>query len=830
MSGKNESGFALITTLLVLVLLGVLLEGLILSVNSEQELVGIDRSQSRAFYGALTGLETLTARLGDNMDLNASLSQADLDAITATPPSPTGSYGISFPSDGYQIVKGADRNGEISSGIYAGLKGLITPYTLTSTARIQPGQQEVKMVRDLHVVQIPVFQFGVFAENDMNIYPGSNFDFGGRVHCNGNLYLASSSGTLYLRKKVTAVGAIVRDKYSNGATATNGGTVSVAAPGGKKDNGTPQPDPRPLTVTEGSSAATWKTKISPLYYNSNIMNGATGTRRMDLPITNTPGASPIDLIKRSVAGEETSNLPILKERHFALASMRILLSDDATDITSLPYVSSNSPIHLTGTPVTTGKAHVVGESLTATANFKTVTGTSLIDGYIKIEIRTNSNVTTPGWQDVTSEILEKGFTGPDHPRRSGSSWLAQTCPDNSSYLKDAIIRFQHIKDTTSSADCDPSGTGANIKSWPNMLYDTREGALRLTSNPTDVHLGGVMHYVELDITNLCAWLKTKTGVYKPNEGYLVYFSDRRTNNNTSSEETGEYGNDSILFDYPDASFLGTSRTAAGDVNNNDVVDDYGRTAIIVGNKSSGGWTTTIGPKDTVTKDVARINRAIFFRRALKLVHGKTIDLALRSDNIPYGLSITSENPVYVQGDYNAPGTPSSTNNGFATTEQTRVAAAVMADAVTLLSNSWKDVYSFYFPHATEGVGRDATTTAYSMAIISGTNKLFQNASGTLSINFGTEGGLHNFLRYIENWRQSSTQQYLWYEGSLVNFYYSRQAVGIFKNGGDNPVYYQPNRQYKFNVDFQNPSKLPPYTPRFRDINITGFTQLKMAQQ
>ncbi len=72
--------------------------------------------------------------------------------------------------------------------------------------------------------------------------------------------------------------------------------------------------------------------------------------------------------------------------------------------------------------------------------------------------------------------------------------------------------------------------------------------------------------------------------------------------------------------------------------------------------------------DRVKPLVARANRPLFFRRALKIVNGGL-------GNLPNGLTIASENPVYVQGNYNA-----QANNTLA---DPHVPAAIIADAVTL---------------------------------------------------------------------------------------------------------------------------------------------------
>ena len=94
---------------------------------------------------------------------------------------------------------------------------------------------------------------------------------------------------------------------------------------------------------------------------------------------------------------------------------------------------------------------------------------------------------------------------------------------------------------------------------PNVLYDPREGRDRdddadaAATPPYDantIFLGGVMHYVELDITNLRIWLAEKRAANAIMEttGYVVYFSDRRSNHTgTGAEtETGEYGFEDVV--------------------------------------------------------------------------------------------------------------------------------------------------------------------------------------------------------------------------------------------------------------------------------------------
>ncbi len=211
------------------------------------------------------------------------------------------------------------------------------------------------MRRTLQTVAVPVFQFGMFSEGDLSFHAGATFNFGGRVHTNGNLYLAQGGGTLTLADRVTAVGEVIRTNLSNGTdTLTSwNGTVSVirALPSTY----------RSLGRTEGSlvtnnpavqNEPSW-TALSVGTYASNIRNGRTGARRLDLPLVS-QGARPIDLIRRPArnSNENTTQPLIYQQRFYGKASLRILLSDTRNALMELPTVLTATEPVLLGGPLT----------------------------------------------------------------------------------------------------------------------------------------------------------------------------------------------------------------------------------------------------------------------------------------------------------------------------------------------------------------------------------------------------------------------------------------------------------------------------------------------
>jgi hypothetical protein len=186
-----------------------------------------------------------------------------------------------------------------------------------------------------------------------------------------------------------------------------------------------------------------------------------------------------------------------------------------------------------------------------------------------------------------------------------------------------------------------------------------------------------------------------------------------------------------------------------------------------------------------------------------------------------GLTIVTERPMYVLGDYN--------------TVVWRP-AALMADAITFLSNppnpamanaggapcnassiGWCDLQQ------TNMAQRGARTTTVNAAILAGhsaTTCDFMRA-GCAAPAYG--GGVENFPRFLENWNGVVFR----YTGSLVSLYTNRFVNGLWNNttnsGFANLAYYAPPvRQWQFDVNFRFPERLPPGTPSVGTVLQTAF--------
>ncbi len=99
---------------------------------------------------------------------------------------------------------------------YKGLYGLAATYRIASSARMLDTTPPlvVGVRQDIELSSIPVFQFAIFYNMDMEINPGPNMNITGRVHGNANINLQPQS-TLTFLSDITAAGNIIQNKHTN---------------------------------------------------------------------------------------------------------------------------------------------------------------------------------------------------------------------------------------------------------------------------------------------------------------------------------------------------------------------------------------------------------------------------------------------------------------------------------------------------------------------------------------------------------------------------------------------------------------------------------------
>ena len=967
---NNKSrGFTLIAALLILVLLSGVAAGLLYMVNNEARMSSNDQESNLAFYGAESGMEKLASDMAALYQQYMVPTTSQIQALKNSPPPsslvPGMSYNITicFPTSTGCLATNDTTSppttwNTVSAGGNQGLYAEIVPVNLQVIAT-RPAGASVNITRKVEVALIPVFQFGVFCGYDCSYFPGPNFSFGGRVHTNSNLFLAAG-GDLVFNDKVQAYKQVITDRLENGwlTTSNYGGTIYVPKVGGGCPLNTFPPTgsncvtlPGPSTIPGdaswsggypgiGGAANSLFPTISNGTFNTYLANSLTGVTNMQLPfvqnscVSNPPPCTdPISIVRKPVAGESASST-LGSERLYNKAQIRILLSDDPSDLhpergaapmdaddVQFPNATgfnspASDPFSGAAVTLTAGGTEPVGfatvgsngwinpytdsglRSWTA-ANQIPLIGeltnnpaapTNMNGPWIRVEYKNNAG----NWVGVTREWLKLGFSRIfNNP---------PTTPGSNAIDPNAILILQQLRPPVAQAAASAHGTVAAVGGnfYPINFYDTREGEMR-DNNVANTNTGsganaktysscsvnGIMNAVELDVGNLARWLNggiAGSGAnvnYTQENGYVLYFSDHRgmirdpNSSNGGQTPANIWSGESGLEDVVNSTQNLTSTNTDGsmetatyytyspeDVDQNGILDNWGEKNIGYGfgintntvplnpfkriNIANAGaansidcasYNTSSGALLTgATDQEGMANPVSGARHVLKLVDGgMSAALASYVPVMPAasgcvqsaanptgcgGFTVASENPVYVQGNYNTQANDPfwGTANNTTPTQTPHSAASIVADSVTLLSNTWSDMGSLMFP-TVPGNRAPAANAYYRMAVSAGKNIPFPQPNWTgVSQDFGTDGGLHNFLRYLENWGNVS----LFYDGSLVSMYYSEYNTGVFKCC--TTVYNPPTRKYYFDVLFLNPNNLPPATPEFQDVVNLSYHQ------
>ena len=161
------------------------------------------------------------------------------------------------------------------------------------------------------------------------------------------------------------------------------------------------------------------------------------------------------------------------------------------------------------------------------------------------------------------------------------------------------------------------------------------------------------------------------------------------------------------------------------------------------------------------------------------------------------IAIATDRPFYIQGDYN---------------NATWQPSAVVGDGITILSTAWNDG-----AHPMGSGKTQAEDTEVYTAILAGhTPTPWDWYDGGGNAPYG--GGVENYLRFIEKWTGSPRRVSTYY-GSLVSLSTSLHAVAPWSYGG---YYTAPNRDWHFDMRFENPDDLPPGTPVVGNVIHTAF--------
>lgn len=491
-SPESEKGAALVVAIMVMLLLAAFVTLVVSRVTTETIITTIDSSENNAVAATMASIESTTRDFADVFQRKLTPTNQDIDDVKAKIlPIPELETKYLFTKSILQT--GSSQATEISGGIYSGLYALRDEYEVDITAKDRTSNVETQIKRRFLNDRIPLFQFGIFFEDDLELNRPPLFTFGGRVHTNKNFFVTAfpvaSSGGIYFRSKATAHGELVNDIWKtrtaltsgtdnqNGVFVADGGgtfrelltgraSVNCVTPSGANVFGDPTTDLYNPNLPNCSRRGTWNTDKTIFQGNLD-----TNTPRLDLPLFRL-SINLIELVKRSknvgdmtsdgtnvsaVTGATQDSGVISRERFSNKEGLRISLADTRDRLPGCVGVPLATPcgVELTGAVSSTGgpslgyRPRQMQDGYQATA----MNGTRIVPTWIKVElVDYDFNNSVPITTDITQDFLSLGVTERAPITSTGANLFQingyglESLPDTSPQKTDArsIIKLQRF--------------------------------------------------------------------------------------------------------------------------------------------------------------------------------------------------------------------------------------------------------------------------------------------------------------------------------------------------------------------------------------------------
>jgi PilX N-terminal len=299
----REQGTILVTALLLLASVSVLTIGGVALTSTDTRISGNQKLAIQALYAAEGGSEYGVAQLRQLLRNKLNITTNDLNFAMPT------LSGYTFETFTVQ-PSGNMQQQTITTGAFSGLQAFIQPYIITSEARLAGTNARAIITQQVEDNLIPLFQFGIFYEHDLEMLPGANMTFsGGRIHSNSDIYMATGA-TLSINAMTTSAGNIYHRRKDTSGTATNG-TVRI-----KDGNDTYQ------TMTIDSTSPNWATQSQDIW-DGRVKTQVQDIQKLQLPLP--LGYPPIEVIKRG----QSSDPPDLQQaRFYSKAGLHVLVDEN----------------------------------------------------------------------------------------------------------------------------------------------------------------------------------------------------------------------------------------------------------------------------------------------------------------------------------------------------------------------------------------------------------------------------------------------------------------------------------------------------------------------
>lgn len=445
----SESGASLVIALLIMTVLLGLAAFALSRAASEANIASNDTSESRTFNAAEAALEDATRDFATVVENKLVPPPSDILTIKQKRVPYFEDNGYVFEKKIEQIK--TDFTTFLNKGQYQGLISLRDEWRIEVTATDTTTGVQTQVRRSFFNDRIPIFQFGAFYQDDLDLNSPAPFIFNGRVHTNGNFFVnPTGSSDIRFKSKITIGGELIRDRWKTGAALGGSETGSNVYAQNTLNADTPIPSNRgSVTCTSGTGGilvandssgrnfpypncsvnSAW-TAFSANFENNLVVHA----KKLELPI-NKIGNPLIETVRRGKtindkaviggilttvdADNEPDNEIMRRERYANKEGMRISLADSKDKLPGCANAGSNPcGVQLDGTfsgaygytPLPMINSAPAYTTTRVNGNRLAVTGRG---SWIKVElVDFDYDSVRPVTTDITEDFLSLGVTEP----------------------------------------------------------------------------------------------------------------------------------------------------------------------------------------------------------------------------------------------------------------------------------------------------------------------------------------------------------------------------------------------------------------------------------
>ncbi|KPL05908.1 hypothetical protein AMJ86_10415 [bacterium SM23_57] len=303
----DEKGMIMVMAVMMLAVVLMLAITAAITSTAETRLAGRSYQSSQVFYMTEGIAEYAADRLNVLLENDLDPTQHTLDQIV--PPSIPSEYTIDYST----IRKeGSFYEQTITTGDYIGLNAYIQKYHIE--VQVSRSSETSCIQRTVEHQFIPLFQFGVFYEEDLEIFPGPRMIFSGRIHSNHDIYIGANTG-IDINSCLTAVGQIYHWRKDETHVEPTG-PVNIRDYWGDYQN----------MYQDGywldSECANWQTEAIARW-GGTVRDSSHGVHQLQIPVPQIQhiGHGQIEIIKRGQMGDSQE---LRDARYYWKADIRVL--------------------------------------------------------------------------------------------------------------------------------------------------------------------------------------------------------------------------------------------------------------------------------------------------------------------------------------------------------------------------------------------------------------------------------------------------------------------------------------------------------------------------